>query len=326
MFLGQITNEDINNDFATNYVAKFAMAYIGTIEDVNDPVKIGRARIRINMLYGPKDSGIPTSDLPWAMPKYPIMFGMGGRAGAASIPKVGSVVEVRFSNSNMQAPEYNTVQELADDIKEILDAEYLGTHVICSDGDEDFRIYFTKSKGVTVYNKGSRFNIGRDSAILLEHKDATASMEMRGGVITTLANSEMNTVAGTRIKNTSKEIWENGALTKLGTNPQYSAVCGEPLFALLKVMAGIIDAKLYPTPNVTMGIVEQMKQIILSKTVKVTLSGGSDASVNNAISSANTTANAAEITATAEAAAATTGGIFAAGVSAPIILPVNTGR
>ena len=282
MFLGQITNEDIVNDFATNYAAKFALTYMGTVEDVNDPVKIGRCRIRIPLIHGPKPTGeqfdgIPTADIPWAMPKYPIIFGMGGRAGAASIPKLDSVVEVRFSNSNMYAPEYSVVQELADDIKEILNSEYIGTHVICADGDEEFRIFFTKSKGITVYNRGSRLNIGRDSAILLEHKNATASMEMRGSVITTLANSEMNSTAGTRIKHTSKEVWENGTLTKLGTNPQYSAVCGEPLFALLKIMAGIIDAKLYPTPNVTIGIVEQMKQLILSKTVKVTLSGGSGA-------------------------------------------------
>ena len=277
MYLGQVTNEDIVNDFATNYSAKFALTYMGTIEDVDDPVKIGRCRIRIPLLYGPDSTSIPTKDIPWAMPKYPIMFGMGGRAGAASIPKLGAVVEVKFSNSNMNAPEYSVVQELADDIKEILDDEYLGTHVICSDGDEEFRIFFTKSKGITVYNKGSRLNMGSDSAILLEHKDAKSSMEMRGGVITTLANSEMNSTAGTRIKTTSKEVWANGSLTKLGTNPQYSAVCGEPLFALLKIMAATIDAKLYPTPNVTMGIVEQMKQLILSKTVKVTLSGSTGA-------------------------------------------------
>ena len=279
MFLGQVSNEDIVNDFATNYAAKFALTYMGTVEDVDDPLKIGRCRIRIPLIHGPKStsenlSAISTADIPWAMPKYPIMFGMGGRAGAASIPKIDSVVEVRFSNSNMNAPEYSVVQELADDVKDILNTEYLGTHVICSDGDEEFRIFFTKSKGITIYNKGSRINIGRDSAILVEHKGATASMEMRGSVITTFANSEMNSTAGTRIKSTSKEVWANGALTKLGTKPLYSAVCGEPLFALLKIMAAIIDFKLYPTPNVTMGIVEQMKQLILSKTVKVTLSGG----------------------------------------------------
>ena len=268
MFLGQITNEDIVNDFASSYTAKFALVYVGTVEDADDPAKIGRCRIRVPLLYGPD---IPTTDLPWAMPKYPVMFGMAGRAGSISIPKTGSVVELRFNNSNMYAPEYNTIEELADDVKTVLNSEYAGTHVVCSDGDEDFMIYFTKNKGITIHNKGSMFNIGADSAMLMQHDQSKSSMELRGGVITTQCNSEMNSTAGSRIKSTSKEVWMNGSVTKLGTLPLYSAVCGESLFALLKVMAGMIDAKLYPTPNVTMGIVEQMKSLVLSKTVKLSL-------------------------------------------------------
>ena len=44
----------------------------GIVEDTNDPLKIGRCRVRIIGYHSPNKSDIPTSNLPWAQPILPI--------------------------------------------------------------------------------------------------------------------------------------------------------------------------------------------------------------------------------------------------------------
>ena len=239
--------------------------YVGVIEDVDDPLRMGRARVRVDWLFG----DIATENIPWANPKHTIFFGKDGRCGQFSVPKVGSVVEVWFNDNNVYAPEYRNIMELATDVRDELGKEYSGTHVLGMDGDEDLKIYYTRNKGLTFYLKGSRVNVSNDGSITIEHNTTSSIIELRGGTITMTTDSQINMTSGTRIKESSNEVWVDGKTTKVGHSPQYSAVLGEPLFQLLSAMANTIDAKMYPTPGVTSALVEQMKKIIISDTVKV---------------------------------------------------------
>ncbi len=239
--------------------------YLAIVEDVDDPLKIGRVRARIDWLFG----DIPTEDIPWANPKHTMFFGKGGMCGQFSVPKKGSLIEIWFNDNNLYAPEYRNIQELAEDVRDELAKEYLGTHILGFDGDEDLKMYYTKEKGLTFYLKGSRINIAKDKSITVEHAETSSIIELRGGTITMTTDSQINMTAGTRIKESSSEVWVDGKTTKVGHSPQYSAVLGEPLFQLLSGMANTIDAKMYPTPGVTSGLVEQLKKLILSETVKV---------------------------------------------------------
>jgi hypothetical protein len=241
--------------------------YQGFVEDINDPLKIARCKIRIPFIHG----DIPIDDIPWANPKHAAFFGKGGLAGAVSIPKIGAVVEVMFSRGNIYAPEYHHMPELESTVKEQLqkDGEYAGTHIFGFDGDEDLKVYFTKKKGLTLYLKGSRINIAMDNSITIEHKETASIIELAGGVITVTSDSEINMTSGTRIKQTSQEVWANGKTTKLGPQPTYAAVLGEPLFMLLASLAGVIDAKLQPSPGAATSAVQQSKRLALSTNVKV---------------------------------------------------------
>lgn len=242
-------------------------SYLGIIEDINDPLKIGRVKIRIPFLHG----DIPTSDLVWSYPKRSLIFGQGGKCGAISVPKLNSTVRVKFINGNQYSSEYEAIQELADDIKAELKSEYEGTHVLLYDGDEKLKIYYTKNKGITIDLQNSFVNIGNDKIITIQHADTDSMIELAGGIITINANSQINSTAVTSINNKSKEVWCEGEITKIGKNPTYAAVAGEPLFLLLKILASAIDAKMYPTPGVNAAIVEATKQFALSKTVTVSL-------------------------------------------------------
>lgn len=239
--------------------------YLGIVEDVDDPLRIGRVKARIDWLFG----DIPTADIPWANPKHTLFFGKGGMCGQFSVPKKGSMIEIWFNDNNLYAPEYRNIQELATDVRDELSKEYHGTHILGFDGDEDLKMYYTKEKGLTFYLKGSRINIAKDKSITVEHDETSSIIELRGGTITMTTDSQINMTAGTRIKESSSEVWVDGKTTKVGHSPQYSAVLGEPLFQLLAGMASTIDAKMYSTQGVTTGLVEQMKKLILSETVKM---------------------------------------------------------
>ena len=254
-----------NNLTDINFDEELEKKYLGIVEDVDDPLRIGRVKARIDWLFG----DIPAEDLPWMNPKHAMFFGTGGQCGQFSVPKVGSMIEIWFNDNNIYSPEYRCLQELSKDAKQMLAKEYHGTHLLAIDGDEDLKVYYTKSKGLTLQLKGSRVNIANDKSVTIEHDETSSIIELRGGTITVTSDSQINMTAGTRIKETSSEVWVDGKATKLGHTPMYSSVLGEPLMALLLALANTIDAKLNPTPGVSSGLVEQMKKLILSDTVKV---------------------------------------------------------
>jgi len=242
--------------------------YIGFIEDIDDPKKEGYARIRVPYIH----ANIPTEHLPWAKPKTAIYFGKDGLGGNISIPRLNSLVKITFSKGDVHNPEYSVIQELSEDVKELLrtEGDYENCHVMLYDGQEELKIYYTTSKGYTIDLKGSKINIGNDNVVTIEVKDSKSMIELDGGTITTTADSQINSTAGSRIKDDAQEIWEDGDIVKLGRNPQYSAVLGEPIFMLLSIMASTIDAKYSPTPNLMVSLVQQFKQLALSSSVKVT--------------------------------------------------------
>lgn len=260
--LGEINSRD------ADYIDK---AYLGIVEDPNDPRKEGRCKIKV---FGIHDD-IATEDLPWAYPKQKsAYFGQDGQGGSVSIPKKGSVVAVKFDNGNIYSPEFYSIHELADDVKDELakEGEYLGTHIMLFDGDEELKIWFTVNKGITVQLKNSRINIGQDKAITIEHADSSSSIELRGGEINITSNSTINLTSGSEIEATSNDVWVNGNFVTIGHGPiKQPAVLGDNLFLCLTQLAAVIDAKFYPTPGVASGIVNTFKSLTLSQTVDISM-------------------------------------------------------
>lgn len=241
--------------------------YLGVIVDSNDPLKIGRCRIRIFGIY----EGIEDKDLPWANPnKKSTYFGKKGKGASVSIPKNGNLVEVTFASGDIYAPEYGQIQEIADDVKDELkkDGEYLGSHYILYDGDEGFKIYFTTKRGITIENKSSMIRINQDSSIEIVHKDSQSLIELKGGTIRITSDSQINMTAGSQIKASSNNVHVDGQFTRVGhstvTGP---ALLGDKTFALLTVMATLIDSKFPCTPGLAANFVETFKTLALSDTV-----------------------------------------------------------
>lgn len=242
--------------------------YLGEVVDVADPLKEGRCRVRVFTVFDDLES----QDIPWAIPIHkPTFFGQDGKAGSVSIPKLGSIVGVRFNNGDLYSPEYKQIQEIGDDIKEELrkEGEYEGSHFVLFDGDEELKVWFTVKKGLTIQLKNSRINIDQNSKITLEHEDSLSIIEMEGATIRIVSDSQVN-ITSNSVRATADQIWLDGDSTRVGHSPLTGpAVLGDRLFAMLKVLAGMIDAKFPSTPGAAQQVVEAAKVLCLSETVIV---------------------------------------------------------
>jgi hypothetical protein len=86
------------------------MFYKGCVENVEDPLKLCRCQIRILGVHIPDKNKIPTADLPWANPAFPITGAQNSGVGTWSIPTKGSWVWCFFEDGDdKQRPVYFAV-------------------------------------------------------------------------------------------------------------------------------------------------------------------------------------------------------------------------
>lgn len=147
--------------------------YLGEIVDINDPLKKGRARVRV---FGVFDE-IPIDDIPWAIQNNDASFGNGGN-GIISIPKLGEVVTVDFDSDNYYRLVYNAQWNTAPDLLEEIKDNYLGAHSLLYDttaknslDNPGVKIFYTEGKGgkgLNIEYGGSKVNLRYDGSVFIE--------------------------------------------------------------------------------------------------------------------------------------------------------------
>lgn len=81
------------------------MLHIGTVENRQDPLKLGRCQVRIVGLHTHDKIKLPTADLPWAMPVQPITSAAISGIGVSPVGAVeGSWVIIMFNDEGKQMP------------------------------------------------------------------------------------------------------------------------------------------------------------------------------------------------------------------------------
>jgi len=81
------------------------MLYIGIIENRNDPLKLGRCKVRVIGLHTHDTIKLPTHDLPWAIPMQPITSAALSGIGTTPLGLVeGTSVIVMFQDDDKQYP------------------------------------------------------------------------------------------------------------------------------------------------------------------------------------------------------------------------------
>ena len=92
--------------------------YLGLVEDNVDPKRIGRLKIRVQSLM----EDIEVRDLPWAHPFKDVS------GKSFSIPGIGKIVNVIFTQENMYSVEYIYSEKyninLSDKLESLSDKEY----------------------------------------------------------------------------------------------------------------------------------------------------------------------------------------------------------
>ena len=87
----------------TSRAQTFPYIYRGQVEDIDDPKKLGRVRVRVPGAHG-DNSQTPSGILPWARPitLSPISHGR----GSVNLPDKGDIVWVFFEGGNKRFPLY----------------------------------------------------------------------------------------------------------------------------------------------------------------------------------------------------------------------------
>jgi hypothetical protein len=158
-------------------------SWLGEVVDIEDPQKIGRIKVKV---YGKFDS-IPNESIPWAYPGNNQTGGSKSGGGFFSVPKLGSIVSIKFDNGNIYHPEYFFNQKISDETKTEINNSYPNAHVLIYDTvTEGFvKVFFTEEKGLMFDYKKTQINIKPDKSIVIKTNSEKSKIEIKdNGVIT----------------------------------------------------------------------------------------------------------------------------------------------
>ena len=144
--------------------------YIGTVEDNNDPKKLGRCKIRVLDIFDEKDKNdkyeISVEDLPWATPWKDV------NGNNFNLPEKGKVVTVVFEDGNKNNPEYISSDHynvnLEKKLEQLAEADYLSMKALIY--DHKTQIYVNDSEGLKIDHKFNNINI-KETSINVNLKD-----------------------------------------------------------------------------------------------------------------------------------------------------------
>jgi len=228
--------------------------WLGEIIDINDPEKLGRAKIRVFEKFDELEDDV----LPWASPAQSTIFGGGGNFGAGSFscPKKSSIVRVTFEHGDIYSPEFFVIENLNMEMRAELSVtdNYENAQVLLWDSDENVKVLYTKKGGLRMYFDDSHLTIDPAKHITLEHKGGPSKMTMIEGVTTQFSDTQH---------------YMDAPDCKIGNGASHPATKCDALFDILSTMATMIDSKVPPTPGIAKGLVDAGKATACSAIVKI---------------------------------------------------------
>lgn len=168
----------------------FNTTWLGEVVDINDPKKEGRIKVKV---FGKFDQ-LSNDDIPWCYPGTNIVSGSSNGGSFFSVPKLNSIVSVRFENGNLYHPEYFFNQKLSEDVKNEISNSYENAHIIIYDTvtDGSLKVFFTEEKGLMLDYKESQINI-KDTNIIIKTRDNDTIIELEeDGNIKISTSKEIN--------------------------------------------------------------------------------------------------------------------------------------
>jgi hypothetical protein len=180
-----------------------ATSWLGEVMDVADPQKMGRIKVKV---FGKLDD-IPVDDMPWAYPGNNHTGGSDTGGGFYSVPKVGSLVSIKFDCGNLGHPEYFFLQNISDQLRDEIKGSYTNAHSLIYDTiTEGFvKVYFTEKKGLMLDYKNSQINIRPDKSIILHTDSRNSIVEMlNDGTMNIYHKNNINIIGDAKLNVTIK--------------------------------------------------------------------------------------------------------------------------
>lgn len=242
--------------------------FVGEVVDNNDPEHSFRCKIRVFGLF----DELKSDEIPFFYPSSNLVFASGDGFGSGSVPKIGSLVRVRFLNGDLYQGEYYSLQDVNSDLKNEISNDYENAHVLLYDKEVDLKILFLKNSGIVVFHKGSYIKIHKDSKIEIFHNNEESKIILEGSNINIESQNSINITTNQKVFVKANEVHLDGLnSTKLGPTANFSAVGSEPLWSFLKALASVVDSKYPPTPGAMSSLAETTEKISTSQNVKVSV-------------------------------------------------------
>jgi hypothetical protein len=219
-------------------------SYLGVIVDINDPLKQGRAKVRVFGIF----DDLPMEDIPWAesgtASEY---FGGGKGGGAISIPRLGSVVYCSFDSENYYKLYYDKIKEYSPGLTEEMNEEnsYEGFQSLLYDTEAEpgaLKLFYSRKKGLV-------FELG-DSKVQLDTQNGG---QLR--VVIKMGNDEI------RMEN--KKVIINSSNIELGEGAAESVIKGDTFKRLYEQHTHIGNSGVPTSPPTV-----PLPPTVLSKTTK----------------------------------------------------------
>ena len=159
--------------------------YVGKVVDNNDPLQLGRCKIRV---FGVFDNGdIKDSDLPWAMPNNTFV---GSKVGSFIVPPKDAIVNVYFDDWDVNLPHYTT---------KVIDKNNLPKNY--AKNYPDNMVFYETDKGTSFEIDRSTEDVtfSHSSGTKITIEGATGNITIDGNLNTTIKHKGILTVEGSTV-------------------------------------------------------------------------------------------------------------------------------
>ena len=223
--------------------------YIGTVVYNEDPTFSGRCKVDVFGLFMDLD----VKDLPWFYPQASCVFSSGVGAGSISVPKIGSVVRVRFPNGDPYSGEYSNIQNIDPALIEEIKDDYQGSQILTFDSDKNLIVGYQPMTVFKIWLDGSMVKVDSDGSIQLKHKNNSNVVELIDNKIniTTVSsegsnmNGEINISAGATVNITAPVVNVNSSNINLGNKANDKVALASKVKKYLKAIVNELNTK-YP--------------------------------------------------------------------------------
>ena len=160
--------------------------HLGEIVDINDPLKQGRARVRVFGFF----EDLEIEDIPWAEQISGLSFSSPRGNGNISVPRLGAVVNVQFDGSNYYKVLYEFEKETSPDLLAEIADSYEGAQSLIYDTEAQpgpLKIFYTRKKGLTISLGDAKVQLdtqdGGQLRVVIEMGEDQIRMERRKVII-----------------------------------------------------------------------------------------------------------------------------------------------